>query len=92
MFKKYKEVSLNNELELRSSERRRKRLIVPIIYLLAEITILWLVLSLIQLEFDMQKWSIWAIIIIIIGTVYGIIKTVHVYERQKSYKDEKWGV
>ena len=71
-------------------ERREKRFIVPIIYLMAEILVTWLVLTLIQLEFDIREWEVWAIVILFIGGIYSIIKTVNVYQRQKNYlKSEK---
>ena len=71
-------------------ERRQKRFIVPIIYLIAEVLVTWLILTLIQLEFDMREWAVWAIMIFLIGGIYSIIKTVNVYQRQKNYpKSEK---
>lgn len=66
-------------------ERREKRFIIPMIYLMAEIIVAWLVLTLIQVEFDIRVWDTWAIIIFVIGGVYSIIKTVNVYQRQKDY-------
>jgi len=80
---------LINQLSLKSNERRRKRILTPIIYFLAEIIALWLSLSLIQLEFNVKNWAIWAIIIFIVGIVYSLIKTVHIYKRQKGYKKSK---
>lgn len=85
-------MNIIDEIPLKDNERREKRLIVPIIYLLAEITVFWLVLSLIQLKFDLLEWSVWAIIIFILGIVYSIIKTVHIYERQKDYKKSKYKI
>lgn len=70
-------------------ERRQKRFIVPIIYLIAEILVIWLVLTLIQLEFDIREWDVWAIIIFLIGGIYSIVKTVNVYQRQENYPKSK---
>lgn len=75
-----------NSVSLKHRERRRKRLITPIIFFLAEIVFYWLVLSLIQLEFNVKKWAIWAMAIFILGIVYSLIKTVHIYKRQRDYK------
>ncbi len=73
-------------------ERRQKRLIVPIIYFLAEIVVLWLALTLIQLNFDIREWEVWAMIIFFIGLVYSIVKTLDIYQRQKSYEkcEKEW--
>jgi len=80
---------LINQVSLKSNERRRKRLVVPIIYLLAEMMVYWLALSLIQLEFNVRNWAIWAMIIFILGMTYSLIKTVHIYKRQKGYEKSK---
>ena len=73
----------------RGIERRRKRLVMPIIYFLAEIIFIWLVLALIQVKFNMFEWNFWALAIFILGSVYSIFKTVHIYERQKDYPTKK---
>ena len=75
-----------NSVSLKHNERRRKRLITPIIYFLAEIIFYWLALSLIQLEFNFINWDIWAILIIIVTSIYSVMKTVHIYKRQKDYE------
>lgn len=76
----------------RVHERRRKRKFVPSIYFMAEVVLAWLILSLVQLNFNFDEWSIWAVFIFIILVLYSTFKTVHVYRRQKSYpsvtKDE----
>lgn len=76
---------INKKPDIRGSERRRKRLFIPIIYFLAEITLVWLALALVQLNFDMLIWNDWAIIIFIVATIYSIAKTINVYQRQKDY-------
>lgn len=70
-------------------ERRRKRMITPLVYCLVELTFFWLVLSLIQVEFSFFSWEYWAIGIFILCLMYSIAKTVHVYNRQKDYPEEK---
>ena len=66
-------------------ERRKKRMVIPIIYFLAETTLAWLILSLIQVDFNIQNWSIWSMIILLFSVLYSISKTIHVYRRQKDY-------
>jgi len=70
---------------MRDSERRKKRVLVPAFYFLAEMMVLWLVLSLIQLKFNPLIWNTWAIFIFMLVVSYSIAKTIHVYRRQKNY-------
>jgi ABC-type transport system involved in cytochrome bd biosynthesis fused ATPase/permease subunit len=76
---------INNKTHVRGAERRRKRTITPIIYFFVETIFVWLVLGLIQINFNMFTWSFWAITMFIIAVIYSIIKTVNVYQRQKDY-------
>ena len=78
-------MSLDHKTHIRDSERRRKRIILPIIYFLAEAILVWLVLALIQVNFNVFEWSLWAIVIFSIGAIYSIIKTANVYQRQNEY-------
>ena len=66
-------------------ERRRKRKFIPAIYFMAEVVLAWLILSLIQLSFNFDEWSIWAVLIFIVSVLYSTFKTIHVYRRQKNY-------
>ncbi len=75
--------------EIRTGERRRKRVFIPIIYFIAEVTVAWLVLTLVQLNFNILEWSVWSIVLFVMVVSYSVLKTVHVYERQKDYpKDD----
>ena len=67
-------------------ERRKKRMFIPAFYFLAEMVLVWLVLSIIQVQFDMREWSLWSVIIFTLAIAYSLAKTVHVYKRQKKYK------
>ena len=67
-------------------ERRHKHYITPIVYMLSEITIVWLILSIISVDFDINHWQIWAKGVLGIATVYSAIKTIKIYKRQKNYK------
>jgi len=73
------------EKRRRVYERRRKRMLIPAIYFVAEVVLAWLILSLIQLNFNFTEWSIWGLLIFIISVLYSTFKTIHVYRRQKSY-------
>ena len=66
-------------------ERRKKRMVIPIIYFLAETTLAWLILSLIQVNFNISHWAIWSMVILALSVSYSISKTVHVYKRQRDY-------
>ena len=91
MLRKHKEtiLILNYKTLVRDSERRRRRMITPIIYFLAEVVSLWLVLVLIQVNFNVLEWNFWAIVVYALGILYSIIKTVNVYQRQKDYSEAK---
>ncbi|CAA6810549.1 MAG: Unknown protein [uncultured Sulfurovum sp.] len=68
----------------RDGERRKKRLVMPFIYFIAESIFLWLVISLFQLEFDIREWHIVAIILLSLGVFYSIAKTIHIFQRQRN--------
>ena len=68
-------------------ERRRKRMIVPIIYFMAEIIVAWLMLVLIQLNFNIIEWSVWSILFFMMVIGYSALKTIHVYRRQRNYPE-----
>ena len=69
----------------RVDERRRKRMVLPTVYLIAEIVVIWLALALVQLKFSFENWSLWSMIAFFVAVSYSVIKTVHVYKRQKNY-------
>ena len=77
------------EKRRRVYERRRKRMLIPAIYFLAEVILVWLILSLIQLNFYFDEWNIWSLIIFIVSFIYSTFKTIHVYSRQKNYPSSK---
>ncbi len=74
---------------IRVTERRRKRRVIPILYCLAELILIWLVLVLIELEFNILNWDLWAIVTYLIFAIYSVAKTVRIYERQKTYLTQK---
>lgn len=64
-------------------EKRRKRVFVPIVYLLAEIILVWILLSLLNISFNVQSWSVISYMILFVAVGYSLYKTVIIYERQK---------
>ena len=64
-------------------EKRRKRVFVPIVYMLAEIILIWILLSLLNISFNVQSWSVISYIILFVAVGYSLYKTVIIYERQK---------
>ncbi|KIM07610.1 MAG: hypothetical protein KU29_06295 [Sulfurovum sp. FS06-10] len=74
---------INNGMQVQ--ERRKKRVFIPSFYFVAEMVFIWLVLSLIQLEFDVLGWNDWGVVIFSIFFIYSLGKTVHVYKRQNNY-------
>ncbi len=69
-------------------ERRKKRYIIPIIYTLAEITLTWLLISIVMIDFNIYRWSIWGKLIFSIAVIYSIYKMILIYKRQKNYKSD----
>jgi len=67
-------------------ERRKKHYITPIIFLLAELIIAWLIISIIMIDFNIYKWTLWGKIPLFIIAIFFLYKTVKIYKRQKNYK------
>jgi|GEM_PF-2206412 len=67
-------------------ERRKKRVVIPIVYFLAEITLGWLILSIVNLSFYIKQWTVWSYSVMIIIFLYSLSKTFMVYKRQKKLK------
>jgi ABC-type transport system involved in cytochrome bd biosynthesis fused ATPase/permease subunit len=65
-------------------ERRKKRILTPIIYLLLEIILIWLILSIINISFDITSWSTLSHIVVLISFIYFSYKTYKIYQRQKT--------
>ncbi len=67
-------------------EKRRKRFFTPIIYMLAEITLIWILLSVVNLSFEIMRWEIWSYILWGFTTLYSAYKTYFIFDRQKEYQ------
>lgn len=74
-------------LDRKDRERRRRRLLTPAFYFIAEMVLIWLVLSLIQLNFNILMWDGWSYVVGVVFTLYSVLKLLHIYHRQKRYKD-----
>jgi hypothetical protein len=70
----------------RQQERRRNRLFTPLIYFFAELTLAWLILSIINFSFNITVWAKWSYLALFIVSLYSLKKTLRVYRRQKKLK------
>lgn len=68
-------------------EQRRKRFLTPMIYMMSEIILVWLILSIINVSFNIMSWGILSYVVLSIGTVYSMYKTSLIYKRQKGYQE-----
>lgn len=66
-------------------EKRRKRFFTPIIYMFAEVTLAWILLSVVNVSFQIQTWEIWGHIFLLFAFIYSGYKTYLVFDRQKAY-------
>jgi len=66
-------------------ERRKKRVFLPFIYFIAELTLIWLVFVIIQLSYNPLDWAVWSQVLMILFGIYAFLKMLHVYNRQKDY-------
>ncbi|MCK4442882.1 MAG: hypothetical protein KAU90_12815 [Sulfurovaceae bacterium] len=65
-------------------ERRRKRVFMPIIYFILELILAWIVLSIINITFDVSSWSFWSYVVWFLLFTYWAYRTYLIYERQKK--------
>jgi len=68
-------------------ERRKKRVFLPFVYFIAELTLAWLVFVIIQLSYNPLEWAVWSQVLIIVFVIYAFLKMLHVYNRQKNYSE-----
>jgi len=67
-------------------ERRRKRFFTPIIYMLSEIALILILLSVVNISFDIYTWKTWSYVVLSIASLYSAYKTYRVFDRQKDYE------
>lgn len=66
-------------------ERRRKRQFIPAIYFILELIFMWLVLTILQTDFNPIRWELWSQVIMLSFSAYAFFKMIHIYNRQKDY-------
>jgi len=67
-------------------EQRRKRYLTPMVYMFAELTFMWILLSVVNVSFEITTWKSWSYGVFLIAFAYSTYKTVGIYDRQKDYK------
>ena len=67
-------------------ERRRKRIFTPIVYFILELILAWIILSIINVSFDISSWALWSYGIWFGVFIYFGYKTYLIYKRQKKLK------
>jgi len=67
-------------------EKRRKRTFAPIIYMFSEVVLAWIILSVINVSFQVQTWEMWSHIVLLFAFIYSGYKTFVVLDRQKEYE------
>jgi len=89
MLRKYKEIILKmyKNPHARVGERRKKRMVVPIIYFMAEVVLVWLIFTLIEMNFNVTEWNVLSILVFVTAVLYSTFKTIHIYRRQREYSD-----
>ena len=65
-------------------ERRKKRAFIPLIYFLSELIFTWLIISIINLSFNLFLWASWSYIALITIFFHTAYKTYTVYKRQED--------
>ncbi len=66
-------------------ERRKKRVFLPVVYFILELTLVWLVFVILQLSYNPLAWDLWSQILMVLFGIYSFLKMLHVYNRQKDY-------
>ncbi len=66
-------------------ERRKKRVFLPIVYFILELTLAWLVFVILQISYNPLDWAVWSQVLMILFVIYAFFKMLHIYNRQKDY-------
>ena len=67
-------------------EKRKKRVFTPVIYFLSELIFTWLIISIINLSFNIFSWDNWSYIPLFTIFCYITYKTYTIYNRQKNLR------
>ena len=70
-----------------TQERRKKRYIMPIVYFVLELTLAWLILALVNVNFVMSHWNNFSYAALLLVSGYSLFKMYKVFDRQKNYKE-----
>ncbi len=62
--------------------RRRPSFVIPVVYFLLEMVLMYLVMSLINWELDFSLWHVYAYPFVVIWAVYSSLKLYFVLKRQ----------
>jgi hypothetical protein len=68
-------------------ERRKKRVFLPIVYFILELTLAWLVFVILQISYNPLDWAVWSQVLMILFVIYAFFKMLHIYNRQKDYPE-----
>ena len=68
-------------------ERRKKRVFLPVVYFILELTLVWLVFVIIQISYNPLDWAVWSQVLMVIFGMYSFFKMLHIYRRQKNYPE-----
>lgn len=75
------------DIGCQKQERRKKRYVIPIIYFLLEVILVWLVLAIINVDFHMERWNPLSYVALFVASGYSLYKTYKIYCRQKNYSE-----
>ncbi len=67
-------------------EQRKKRYVTPMLYMFAEMILVWQLLSVINVSFEISTWKSWSYVVFVIAFAYSTYKTIGIYDRQKDYE------
>jgi predicted transporter len=68
-------------------ERRHKRAFAPAIYFILELILMWLILTVWEVNFNPTDWKNLSQFIMFVFTIYALFKMIYIYNRQKNYKE-----
>jgi len=57
---------------------------MPLFFLFAELVLAWLVVSIIQVDFDIRNWQLWGKALLGLVAIYSLSKTARVFKRQRD--------
>ena len=67
--------------------RRRPSFVIPVTFFLLEIILMYLVISLINWNFDFDKWHMYTYPFVVVWLIYSSLKLYFVLKRQNIPRD-----